>query len=176
SVPDQRPGRLRGVERLRLDPDRGRHGPRRGTGAPRRGGRHVDRSGDRTVRRHPDHGSRRDARAGPADEPDPVGAGRCAYPHMCGHGLVTASPSPVSMSAAEAEFVVERRLARVATSGLDGSLHVVPVLYAFAEGSFWFSSDPGALKARHLAANPRAALVVDEPPPAKAGVTISGEA
>jgi len=80
------------------------------------------------------------------------------------------------MSAAEAEFVVERRLARVATSGLDGSLHVVPVLYAFAEGSFWFSSDPGALKARHLAANPRAALVVDEPPPAKAGVTISGEA
>jgi hypothetical protein len=64
----------------------------------------------------------------------------------------------------------------VATVGADGAPHVVPVLYAFVEGCFWFSSDPGDLKARQLAANPSVALVVDEPPPVKAGVTVTGDA
>jgi PPOX class probable F420-dependent enzyme len=88
---------------------------------------------------------------------------------------VSDAQTPAALSPAEAAFVTERRLARVATVGLDGVPHLVPVLYAFHEGAFWFSSDPGALKARQLAHHPVAALVVDEPPPVKAGVTVSGD-
>jgi PPOX class probable F420-dependent enzyme len=89
---------------------------------------------------------------------------------------VSEPPQPATLSSAEATFVAERRLARVATTGPDGAPHVVPVLYAFADGSFWFSSAPTALKARHLRERPSAALVVDEPPPVKAGVTVTGDA
>jgi PPOX class probable F420-dependent enzyme len=81
-----------------------------------------------------------------------------------------------SLTDAERAFVLERRLARVATVGPAGAPHVVPVMYAFADGAFWFSSDPGDRKARNLRGDPRAALVIDEPPPAKAGVTVSGQA
>src|SRR5712692_6431915 len=80
------------------------------------------------------------------------------------------------LTPAEEAFVLARRLGRIATVGHGGTPHVVPVMYAYAEGSFWMSSDPGDLKARHLAVNDRAALVVDEPPPAKAGVTVRGRA
>ncbi len=83
---------------------------------------------------------------------------------------------PAPLSPAEAAFVTERRLARVATAGTDGIPHVVPVLFAFHDGSFWFSSDPGALKVRQLAERLVAGLVVDEPPPVKAGVTVAGDA
>ena len=38
------------------------------------------------------------------------------------------------------------------------------------------SSDPDDLKVRHLDVNPRAALVIDEPPPAKSGVKARGAA
>ncbi len=76
----------------------------------------------------------------------------------------------------ETAFVTGRRLGRVATLGPDAAPHVVPVMYAFADGAFWFSSDPGDRKVRNLRANPRAALVSDEPPPVKAGVTVSGPA
>ncbi len=78
------------------------------------------------------------------------------------------------LTEAERSFVASRRLGRVATVGPAGRPHVVPVMYAFADGAFWFSSDPGDRKARDLGPNPRAALVVDEPPPVKAGVTVSG--
>lgn len=78
------------------------------------------------------------------------------------------------LSDAEEAFVATRRLARLATASSDGEPHVVPVMYAWAEGAFWISSDPGDRKHRHLETNPRAALVVDEPPPAKSGVTIRG--
>jgi nitroimidazol reductase NimA-like FMN-containing flavoprotein (pyridoxamine 5'-phosphate oxidase superfamily) len=50
------------------------------------------------------------------------------------------------------------------------------VLFAYAAGSFWFSSDPGDRKVRNLRHHAAAALVVDEPPPVKAGVTVSGRA
>jgi PPOX class probable F420-dependent enzyme len=76
----------------------------------------------------------------------------------------------------EVAFVTGRRLGRVATIGAAGDPHVVPVMYAFADGAFWFSADPGDRKARNLRANPRAALVSDEPPPVKAGVAVSGPA
>jgi PPOX class probable F420-dependent enzyme len=76
----------------------------------------------------------------------------------------------------EVAFVAGRRLGRVATVGVDGQPHVVPVMYAFADGAFWFSSDPGDRKARNIRANARASLVSDEPPPIKAGVTVNGVA
>ena len=80
------------------------------------------------------------------------------------------------LTEAERAFVTSRRLGRVATVGLGGRPHVVPVMYAFADGAFWFSSDPGDRKAADLRLDPRAALVIDEPPPVKAGVTVSGPA
>jgi PPOX class probable F420-dependent enzyme len=79
-----------------------------------------------------------------------------------------------SLTQAERAFVMSHRLGRVATVGPAGRPHVVPVMYAFADGAFWFSSDPDDRKARDLGALPLAALVVDEPPPVKAGVTVSG--
>jgi PPOX class probable F420-dependent enzyme len=81
-----------------------------------------------------------------------------------------------ALTDAERDFVTAHRLGRVATVAADGRPHVVPVMYAFADGAFWFSSDPGDRKARNLRAHPQAALVVDEPPPVKAGVTVSGPA
>jgi pyridoxamine 5'-phosphate oxidase family protein len=77
---------------------------------------------------------------------------------------------------AEEAFVLGHKLGRLATASAAGAPHVVPAMYAFADGAFWLSSDPGDLKARNVAANPRAALVVDEPPPAKSGVTVRGRA
>lgn len=77
---------------------------------------------------------------------------------------------------AEIAFISGRKLCRVATVGADGVPHVVPVLFAFADGSFWFSSDPGDRKVRNLRTHAVAALVIDEPPPVKAGVTVGGSA
>jgi PPOX class probable F420-dependent enzyme len=80
------------------------------------------------------------------------------------------------LTGAEEAFVQGHKLGRLATASSVGAPHVVPAMYAFADGAFWLSSEPGDLKARNVAANPRAALVVDEPPPAKSGVTVRGPA
>ena len=80
------------------------------------------------------------------------------------------------LSDAEVAFVTGRRLGRVATIGAGGVPHVVPVMFAYADGSFWFSSDPGDRKVRNLRHHAVAAMVVDEPPPVKAGVTVAGDA
>ena len=79
-----------------------------------------------------------------------------------------------ALTDAERAFLAGHKLARVATAGPAGVPHVVPVMYAFAEGALWFSTDPGDRKLRNMRANARAALVVDDPPPAKAGVTVIG--
>jgi PPOX class probable F420-dependent enzyme len=84
--------------------------------------------------------------------------------------------APRPLSGDEIAFLTGRKLARVATVGHDGVPHVVPVLFAYADGSLWFSSDPGDRKVRNLRQHAVAALVIDEPPPVKAGVTVSGEA
>jgi PPOX class probable F420-dependent enzyme len=80
------------------------------------------------------------------------------------------------LSDKEVAFVTGRKLGRVATIGADGVPHVVPVMFAFADGSFWFSSDPADRKVRNLRHRAVAAMVVDEPPPVKAGVTVAGGA
>lgn len=76
----------------------------------------------------------------------------------------------------EEEYLRAHKLARLATANADGAPHVVPVMYAFADGAIWFSSDPGTRKHHDLISNPRAAVVVDEPPPGRSGVEVRGRA
>ncbi|HEY8811180.1 MAG TPA: pyridoxamine 5'-phosphate oxidase family protein [Candidatus Dormibacteraeota bacterium] len=73
---------------------------------------------------------------------------------------------------AELEFVRSERIGRLATISPSGWPQVVPVMYSIiADGSFEFDVD-GA-KLRNLAAEPRAALVVDAMGP-KRGVSVQG--
>ena len=75
-------------------------------------------------------------------------------------------------SDAEGEFLRSQRIARLATVSPRGWPHVMPVMYALTEdGAFEFDAD-GA-KLRNLAAEPRAALVVDTMGPRR-GVAVQG--
>jgi pyridoxamine 5'-phosphate oxidase family protein len=77
-------------------------------------------------------------------------------------------------SPAELEFLRSQRLARLATVGPSGWPHVMPVIYSLDEsGSFEFDAD--GIKLRNLAAEPRAALVVDAMGP-KRGISVQGRA
>lgn len=72
----------------------------------------------------------------------------------------------------ELEFLLSQRIGRLATISPAGWPQVVPVAYALdSEGAFEFDVD-GA-KLRNLAAEPRAALVVDASGP-KRGVSVQG--
>jgi pyridoxamine 5'-phosphate oxidase family protein len=78
----------------------------------------------------------------------------------------------VTLRPAELEFLHSQRIGRLATISPAGWPQVVPVAYALdAEGAFEFDVD-GA-KLRNLAAEPRAALVVDASGP-KRGVSVQG--
>lgn len=74
----------------------------------------------------------------------------------------------------ELEFLRSQRIGRLATVGLSGWPHVVPVMYALSDsGTFEFDVD--GVKLRNLTAEPRAAIVVDAMGP-KRGVAIQGKA
>jgi pyridoxamine 5'-phosphate oxidase family protein len=83
---------------------------------------------------------------------------------------------------AEAEFLAESFIGRVATSSLSGQPHVVPVGYEFDGTSVTFGGRnlTGSLKFRNLMANNKVAFVVDDvvsTSPWKArGVEIRGSA
>ena len=78
----------------------------------------------------------------------------------------------MTLSPAELEFLRSQRIGRLATISPAGWPQVVPVAYALdSEGAFEFDVD-GA-KLRNLAAEPRAALVVDASGP-KRGVSVQG--
>ena len=78
----------------------------------------------------------------------------------------------MTFSAAELEFIRGQRIARLATVSPAGWPHVVPVMYVLdGEGVFEFDVD--GVKLRNLAAEPRAALVVDAMEP-KRGITFQG--
>ncbi len=71
----------------------------------------------------------------------------------------------------ERSFLLDHRVGHLATAGADGSPHVLPVCYALgADDAVYFvcdekpkrSSPRGLLRLRNLAANPRAAFVVDD--------------
>jgi pyridoxamine 5'-phosphate oxidase family protein len=76
------------------------------------------------------------------------------------------------LSASELEFLRSQRLARIATVGPSGWPHVVPVMYVVNDdGSLDFDVD--GVKLRNLAAEPRAAMVVDAMGP-KRGIAMQG--
>ena len=65
---------------------------------------------------------------------------------------------------AEAEYLAENFIGRLATVSLSGEPHVVPVTYRFDGESMVFGgwNLVKSLKFRHLSANKRVALVVDD--------------
>ena len=67
-------------------------------------------------------------------------------------------------------FLAEPILARLATLSKNGAPHVVPVWFLWDEGAVWISAFESTLKAKHLLADKRCALVVDVEK-AKHGVT-----
>jgi pyridoxamine 5'-phosphate oxidase family protein len=78
-------------------------------------------------------------------------------------------------SPSELEFLRSQRLGRLATVGLSGWPHVVPVMYSLDEEGGSFEFDVDGVKLRNLAAEPRAAMVVDAMGP-KRGVAFQGRA
>jgi pyridoxamine 5'-phosphate oxidase family protein len=74
----------------------------------------------------------------------------------------------------ELEFLRSQRIGRLATIGPTGWPHVVPVMYTLDDaGAFEFDVD--GVKLRNLAAEPRAAIVIDAMGP-KRGVSVQGRA
>jgi pyridoxamine 5'-phosphate oxidase family protein len=72
----------------------------------------------------------------------------------------------------EIEFLRSQRIARFATVSPSGWPHVVPVMYAVDDGGA-LEFDVDGVKLRNLAAETRAAMVVDAMGP-KRGVTVQG--
>ena len=80
----------------------------------------------------------------------------------------------MELSAPELEFLRSQRIGRLATVGPSGWPHVVPVMYVLdASGAFEFDVD--GVKLRNLAADPRAAIVIDAMGP-KRGIAVQGRA
>jgi pyridoxamine 5'-phosphate oxidase family protein len=83
---------------------------------------------------------------------------------------------------AEAEYLAENFLGRVATSSASGQPHVVPVVYSFDGSTITFGGWrlTKSLKFRNLSANGKAAFVVDDLVSAKPwmarGVEVRGRA
>jgi pyridoxamine 5'-phosphate oxidase family protein len=78
------------------------------------------------------------------------------------------------LNPAELEFLRSQRIGRFATVGQSGWPHVAPVMYAVDdEGALEFDVD--GVKLRNLAAEPRAAMVVDAMGP-KRGIALQGHA
>ena len=73
------------------------------------------------------------------------------------------------MKDSELKFLEHGRVARFATVGADGQPHVVPICYAVADGTAYFTIDEkpkqpdvkALIRIRYLQQNPRAALVGD---------------
>ena len=80
----------------------------------------------------------------------------------------------VEFTGAELEFLRSQRIGRFASVSPAGWPHVVPVMYAVDDaGSLEFDVD--GVKLRNIAAEPRAAMVVDAMGP-KRGIAIQGHA
>jgi pyridoxamine 5'-phosphate oxidase family protein len=70
----------------------------------------------------------------------------------------------VAFTEDEASFVMQNRLARVATVSKDGQPHVVPVVYEFDGAAFYFTgwNLEKSLKFKNLVENKRVAMVIDD--------------
>lgn len=74
-------------------------------------------------------------------------------PHMRNYGISTSESGLLDWSWAEQRLIASRNY-WIASTRPDGKPHVAPVWGVWFEGTLYFSSDPGARKARNLAANP----------------------
>ncbi len=69
----------------------------------------------------------------------------------------------ISLSPGEVDdFLVAQRTARVATTGPDGTPHVVPLWYVWLDGAMYLNTTRGNRSVRNLEGNPRAAATVDD--------------
>ena len=70
----------------------------------------------------------------------------------------------VAFTDEEVAFLIQGRLARVATSSSDGQPHVVPVVYEFDGTAFYFAgwNLEKSLKFQNLIENKKVALVIDD--------------
>jgi PPOX class probable F420-dependent enzyme len=59
------------------------------------------------------------------------------------------------------KLIARERVCRVATTGADGTPHVVPVCHVLAGDKIYFGSGDDARKVANLRANPRIALAID---------------
>ena len=85
----------------------------------------------------------------------------------------------VVLTGAQAEFLRWARVARLASSGPDGSPHVVPVCPALDGDEVVVALMDGSVKLRNIREDPRVALVVDdyrEDWDANAGLVLRGRA
>ena len=67
----------------------------------------------------------------------------------------------MKFSEAEARFLEQNELCRLATASKKGELHIVPVSYVWHEGFVYVVTDYGTRKLRNLRENPNAAVLVD---------------
>jgi PPOX class probable F420-dependent enzyme len=82
---------------------------------------------------------------------------------------------PLSESERES-FLKEARVAVLATVGVDGTPHAVPVWYEYAGGKFYVISGSGAAKVRHIRQGSRASLCVDDRTAPYKAVVVWGKA
>ncbi len=69
----------------------------------------------------------------------------------------------LSLSPAETEeFLRANRWGRLATASAAAEPHVTPIGYVYHGGALWFHALRKSRRGRHLAENPRVALVVDD--------------
>lgn len=65
------------------------------------------------------------------------------------------------LTRSQAKLVQWERVARVATAGVKGMPHLVPVCHVVADGKIYFASGDAGRKVVNLKSNPRVALTVD---------------
>jgi nitroimidazol reductase NimA-like FMN-containing flavoprotein (pyridoxamine 5'-phosphate oxidase superfamily) len=85
----------------------------------------------------------------------------------------------VRLQKRHATFLERARVVRIATTGPDGTPHVVPVCAVLANGRLFFGSGDDARKVRNLEAKPRATAVADDYSEAwdgLRGVMVTGDA
>jgi PPOX class probable F420-dependent enzyme len=82
---------------------------------------------------------------------------------MSAYGVPDDLDGALPWSWAEERLVANRNY-WVVTASADGRPHAMPVwgVWRPETGTFWFSCDPGARKARNLVANPRVSVAVDD--------------
>ena len=59
-------------------------------------------------------------------------------------------------------FIAEQRTATLATTGADGSIHLVAMWYGLIDGTIWFETKLKSQKAVNLQRNPRCSVLIED--------------